>query len=242
MNFLWLDWHNIHTVHVSLLQKVLEQRAEVFTMKVYKATIHDHPVCICDGFKQIIKIQRQEWIHCLWLRICLLSFLGKESCQSWIYAKHTSKFASMRPQKSWWPITHRRDVQVHTASFWGVICPRHIPASDGRGPAGSAKCGGLLGWDMAYSNLKNSMWNYWLKSWAGFRQPGCAFVSSNAQLMCPQSPIWTIWLMRKAPYSPWESPNRALWTFSFRCIQPSWDLTLGCCCIIASSCPNCLPS
>lgn len=30
-------------------------------------------------------------------------------------------------------------------SFWGVICPRHIPASDGRGPAGSAKCGGLLG-------------------------------------------------------------------------------------------------
>lgn len=41
MNFLWLDWHNIHTVHVSLLQKVLEQRVEVFTMKVYKATIHE---------------------------------------------------------------------------------------------------------------------------------------------------------------------------------------------------------
>ena len=123
MNFLWLDWHNIHTVHVSLLQKVLEQRAEVFTMKVYKATIHDHPVCICDGFKQIIKIQRQEWIHCLWLRICLLSFLGKESCQSWIYAKHTSKFASMRPQKSWWPITHRRDVQVHTAPFGVSFAP-----------------------------------------------------------------------------------------------------------------------
>ena len=68
----------------------------------YSAVLnHNHPVCICDGFKQIMKIQRQEWIHCLWLRICLLSSLGKESCQSWIYAKHTSKFASMRPRKSW---------------------------------------------------------------------------------------------------------------------------------------------